>query len=133
MTQRMGRKLSELAVRLETDSRLEEWWAAVRDERTPGCWPVAQGLLFAVCGLDAESLFAAHQYGAANMIVSAALRCIRVSHYDTQAILRRLGALTGELFDEVRELTLDEMHLFAPEAEILAALHERGAMRMFMN
>ena len=74
-----------------------------------------------------------HQYGVANLILSAALRCVRVSHFDTQAILYRLGDLCDELYREARDLTLDDMNLFTPEADVLAAWHEKGNMRMFMN
>ncbi len=133
MTQRMGRKLTELALKLIGDDRLAAWSGAVAAERTPGCWPVAQGVLFAAAGMDAPSLFAAHMYGTASMILNAALRCVRVSHFDTQAILFRLCEHIGPLYCEVRELTIDDMNLFTPEADILAALHERGPMRMFMN
>ena len=30
-------------------------------------------------------------------------------------------------------MTLDEMHAFAPQIDILASLHEKGVKRMFMN
>lgn len=133
MTQRMGRKLTELSERLLADPFAAAWSAAVRENRTPGCYPVAQAVLFAAAGLDEESLFASHQYGVVNLILSAALRCVRVSHYDTQAILFRLGDLCDELYREARDMTLDEMHLFTPEADVLAAWHEKGNMRMFMN
>lgn len=133
MTQRMGRKLTELSEKLLADPFAAAWAEAVRGDRTPDCYPVAQAVLFAAAGLDEESLFASHQYGVANLILSAALRCVRVSHFDTQAILYRLGGLCDELYREARELTLDEMNLFTPEADVLAAWHEKGNMRMFMN
>lgn len=133
MTQRMGRKLTELSGRLLAEGFAATWAEAVREERTPDCYPVAQAVLFAGAGLDAESLFASHQYGVANLILSAALRCVRVSHYDTQAILFRLGDLCEELYREAGDMTLDDMNLFTPEADVLAAWHEKGNMRMFMN
>ena len=125
MTQRMGRKLTELSERLLADPFAATWAA--------DCYPVAQAVLFAAAELDEESLFASHQYGVANLILSAALRCVRVSHFDTQAILYRLGDLCDELYREARDLTLDDMNLFTPEADVLAAWHEKGNMRMFMN
>ena len=30
-------------------------------------------------------------------------------------------------------MTLDRMHAFVPEMDILASMHEKGKMRMFMN
>lgn len=133
MVSRMGRKLTELAERTVDAPAVREWSRAVREQRTPGCYAVAQGVLFAACGLDEQSLFASHQYGVANMLLSAALRCVRVSHYDTQDILYRLGETCDALYDEVRTMRPDELHLFLPEADVLASLHEKGTVRMFMN
>lgn len=67
------------------------------------------------------------------MVLSAALRLVRVSHYDTQSILFRLSGEVPALYEAVRLLRLDEMSAFAPQADILASLHEKGEMRMFMN
>lgn len=134
MLKRMGKKLAELAVKLFPDDKLTtEWLGHINDGTTPGLYPVAQGLAFAAAGLSEEDLFASHQYGVINMVLSAALRCVRVSHYDTQLILQRLGNEVGNLYQEARDMTLDDMNAFVPEADIFASLHEKGNMRMFMN
>ena len=67
------------------------------------------------------------------MVASAALRCVRVSHYDTQRILFRLGDEADALYETVRAMELDEMNAFVPQVDILASLHEKGLKRMFMN
>lgn len=133
MLARMGKKLAELATHLMSDPLLDRWLADIRAERVPGTYPVAQGLVFALAGLSEEELYCSHQYGVINMILGAALRCVRVSHYDTQRILQRLSAESLELMDEVASMSLDEMHAFVPEMDILASMHEKGTMRMFMN
>lgn len=134
MLQRMGKKLAELAVKLFPDSKaIARWLDAIRTESTPGTYPVAQGLSFAACGLGEEELFASHQYGVINMVLGAALRCVRVSHYDTQLILQRLCAESDSLYGEAREMSFDDMNSFVPEMDIFASLHEKGNMRMFMN
>lgn len=131
---RMGKKLAELAVRLFPDDTLfPQWLADIKTDTTPGTYPVAQGIAFAVAGLDEESLFASHQYGVINMVLSAALRCVRVSHYDTQQILMELSETTQQYFDTARNMTFDDMNAFVPEMDILASMHEKGSMRMFMN
>ena len=94
---------------------------------------MAQGLSFAACGMSEEDLFASHQYGVINMVLSAALRCVRVSHYDTQIILQRLCAESQALFEQARVMTFDDMNSFVPEMDIFASMHEKGNMRMFMN
>lgn len=134
MLTRMGKKLAELAVRLFPDNALiADWLTHINDGSTPGSYPVAQGVAFAAAGLGEEELFASHQYGVINMVLSAALRCVRVSHYDTQLILQKLGNDVQRLYDEARQMTLDDMNAFVPEADIFASLHEKGNMRMFMN
>ncbi len=134
MLQRMGKKLAELGVKLFPDFHLiESWLADINAGTTPGAYPIAQGLSFAACGLGEEELFASHQYGVINMVLSAALRCVRVSHYDTQLILQKLCGEADKLFEEAREMTFDDMNSFVPEMDIFASLHEKGQMRMFMN
>ena len=133
MTRRMGKRLAELAQRILPDPTAARWLAEIGEERTPGTYPAAQGLLFAACGIPERALFCAHRYGTANTVLGAALRCVRVSHYDTQRILFRLAATAEATYDEVRDMTLDEMHAFAPQIDILASLHEKGVKRMFMN
>ncbi len=126
MLQRMGKKLAELAVKLFPDySPIAEWLEEIQGESTPGS--------YAASGLGEEELFASHQYGVINMVLSAALRCVRVSHYDTQLILQRLCAESGALYEEARQMTFEDMNSFVPEMDIFASLHEKGNMRMFMN
>ncbi|MDE6464412.1 MAG: urease accessory protein UreF [Muribaculaceae bacterium] len=134
MLQRMGKKLAELAVKLFPDDELmARWLHDINEGTTPGCYPIAQGLAFAKCGLGEEELFASHQYGVVNMVLGAALRCVRVSHYDTQLILQELSAEVPELYAEAREMKFEDMNAFVPEMDIFASLHEKGNMRMFMN
>lgn len=133
MLQRMGRKLAELGEFLFPSPLLEQWLEEIRQEQSPGCYPIAQGVAFAWSDLSEEELFASHQYGVVNMMLSAALRIVKVSHYDTQAILASLARQTDELFASVRVLSLEQMAAFAPQADVLASLHEKGNMRMFMS
>lgn len=134
MLQRMGKKLAELSVRLFPEkSMISEWLEDIKGNKTPGTYPVAQGIAFASAGLSEEELFASHQYGVINMVLSAALRCVRVSHYDTQEILQRLSKDVEKLYSEAKEMSFEDMNCFVPEMDILASLHEKGNMRMFMN
>lgn len=133
MTCRMGRKLAELAVRLFSDALLGRWLDELRAGLAPGTFPVAQGVVFAASGIDERALFCSQQYGVAGMALNAALRCVRVSHYDTQRILFRAAERCDALYEEARELALDEMHAFVPQVDILASLHEQGTQRLFMN
>ena len=134
MLQRMGKKLAELGVKLFPECEImSKWLDDIKGTKTPGTYPVAQGISFAAAGLSEEDLFASHQYGVINMVLSAALRCVRVSHYDTQLILQRLCAESDALFEEAKDMTFEDMNSFVPEMDIFASLHEKGNMRMFMN
>lgn len=133
MLSRMGKKLAELTVRLFPGKLPKSFLQEITDEKIPGSFPVAQGIAFAEAGLDEKALFASHQYGIVNMILGAALRIVRVSHYDTQEILFKLNAEADGLYEQVKDMTLEEIHCFVPEMDIMASLHEKGSMRMFMS
>lgn len=134
MLTRMGRKLAELGVRLfPADETISSWLSDIKEGKTPGMYPVAQGIVFAKAGISEIDLFSSHQYGVINMVLSAALRCSRVSHYDTQEILFSLSDETPSLYEMVKDMTLGEMNAFFPELDILASLHEKGTQRMFMS
>lgn len=134
MLQRMGKKLAELAVKLFPDNEIiASWLKAIQEEKTPGSYPIAQGLAFAAAGCSEKELFASHQYGVINMVLGAALRCVRVSHYDTQLILQKLTAEADDLYERASKMDFEDMHSFVPEMDIFASLHEKGNMRMFMN
>lgn len=130
---RMGKKMAELSVSIFDEPLLKTWLDDIKAKVTPGTYPVAQAMTFSSAGLSEEELFCSHQYGVINMVLSAALRCVKVSHYDTQRILFTLGSSVPGLFEEVRTMDFDDMNAFAPQIDILASLHEKGNMRMFMN
>ena len=133
MGTRMGKKLVELATRLYSDKFLKNWLSDISKGETPGMYPVAQGVVFALAGVSEKDLFCSHQYGVINMVLGAALRCVKVSHYDTQQILENLSDDIENLYQKASKMDLKDMNAFYPELDILASLHEKGNMRMFMN
>lgn len=134
MLKRMGKKFAELACRLYGEgSVFERWVKDIQAGLTPGTYPVAQGMAFALEGLGEKELYICHQYAVINMVLSAALRCVRVSHYDTQKILYELGPEMEREYEAARTLALKDLNSFVPEIDILASMHEKGASRMFMN
>ena len=65
--------------------------------------------------------------------LSAALRLMRIEPQAVQAILHDVNATSEQDYAAVRALSLADMAGFAPAADILAAMHVRVHVRMFMN
>lgn len=133
MQKRLGKKMTEMGVKIFDHSLLKKYLQDINSNKTPGSFPVAQALIFATGGMSVEELFCSHQYGVINMILGAAVRILRVSHYDTQKILYKLSEQTPAFYEDIKDLGFDDMNSFVPQIDILSALHEKGKMRMFMN
>jgi urease accessory protein len=91
------------------------------------------GVLFAELGSPEEDAFAVHQYGVAMTMLSAALRLMRIDHRQVQALLHAADQTVPGDYARVREASLADMASFTPMADILAAVHVRSHLRMFMN
>lgn len=133
MTTRTGRKLAELATCVAPAPMLGRWLARVTAHQAPGTYPAALGVLFADLGSPEADAFAVHQYGVAMTTLSAALRLMRIEPRTVQAILRQVNTGTQDLYAAVSGAPLAGMAAFAPMADILAAVHVRAHVRMFMN
>jgi urease accessory protein len=133
MSVRMGKKFAELGAHVTGSAQLLDWRDRVIAGETPGCYPVALAVNFAAQGLSARDAFIVHQYGVASAMLGAALRLMRISHMDTQQMLYTLGADVDAAYAVATEAGLDDMAGFAPLAEILAAVHVRSHVRLFMN
>jgi len=133
MTLRMGRKLAEMTAHVAPAPLIGEWLARIERSEAPGTFPVGLALVFAARKLPETDAFAAHQYGVATMMLSAALRLMKLNYLDAQAILYEVNAETEAIYRGVAAATLDDMAAFAPIADILAAVHVKAHVRMFMN
>lgn len=133
MTVRMGRKLAEMCGRVLGPAALGPWLDQIKDGTTPGCFPVGQALVFAALGLEERDAFAVHQYGVAVMMLNAALRLMKIHYLDAQAVLFEINAGAEAAYDRIAGYELDDMAAFSPVFDILASLHVRAHVRMFMN
>ena len=133
MSVRMGKKFTEMGTEVIGAPLLQAWRERIDAGATPGCYPAALAANFAVQGLPARDAFVVHQYGVAAMILSAALRLMRISHVDTQRMLYRLNADAEAAYEVASRAQLADMAGFAPLAEILAAVHVKAHVRLFMN
>jgi urease accessory protein len=133
MSVRMGKKFAELGAEVTGAPQLHAWRSEIGTGATPGCYPVALAVNFAAQGLPACDAFVVHQYGVTAMILSAALRLMRIGHVDTQRMLYRLGADADAAYEIAARARLEDMAGFAPLTEILAAVHVEAHVRLFMN
>jgi urease accessory protein len=133
MSVRMGKKFTEIGAQVTRSAALLAWREHVKAGATPGCYPVALAVNFAAQGLAARDAFVVHQYGVAATILSAALRLMRVSHVDTQQMLYALNSDVETAYQIAVTATLSDMAGFAPLTEILAAVHVKAHVRLFMN
>lgn len=133
MTVRMGRKLCELAAAVIGDELDRDWLAHIKQAETAGTHPVSLAIASAALGIEGRDAFAMQQYGVATTILGAALRLMRVSFVDIQKILLNVTATVATAYEAVADATVDDMASFAPMTDILAAVHVKGHVRMFMN
>ena len=133
MTVRMGRKLAEMADRILGPSAASAWLCRINARETPGCYPVAQALVFASLGLSEQDAFAVHQYGLASMMVAASLRLMKLHYLDAQAILFEINSGAEAAYQRIAASSLEDMATFAPVMDILASAHVQAKVRMFMN
>jgi len=133
MSVRMGKKLTEIGIRVVGAPLLCTWRQCIESSVTPGCYPVALAVTFAAQGLPALGAFAVHQYGLAMTILSAALRLMRISHVETQKILYDLNEEVEAAYKSAAAARVSDMSGFAPLKEILAAVHTKAHVRLFMN
>jgi urease accessory protein len=133
MNVRMGRKMAELAEAVAPSEAVGGWLASIKAGETPGTYPVAQAVVFSSLGLSERETFAVHQYGVASMMVSSALRLMKLNYLDAQAILFEVNGGAEADYERVADAGLDDMASFAPTFDVLASLHVRATVRMFMN
>ena len=133
MSVRMGKKFAEMGAEVIGAPLLAAWRERIAAGATPGCYPVSLAVNFAAQNLPARDAFVIHQYGVASMILSAALRLMKISHVDTQRILYRLDAGADAAYEAAAATRLADMAGFAPLTEILAAVHVKAHVRLFMN
>jgi urease accessory protein len=133
MSVRMGKKFTEMGVQVIGVPLLRTWRECIETSVTPGCYQVALAINFAVQNLPARLAFVVHQYGVASTILSAALRLMRISHVETQKILYELNSHAESAYEGAAAARLSDMAGYAPLTEILAAVHTKAHVRLFMS
>jgi len=133
MLTRVGKKFGELANEIMPGPLLSLWLADIKANATPGCLPVGHAVTLAYAGVDEAEAFVMQHYALASMVLSAALRLMRIDHLDTQRILFAAQARVEADYEAVKDHALDEMASFAPMLDVLVAHHTTTHVRLFMN
>jgi urease accessory protein len=133
MSVRIGKKFTEMGVEVVGAPLLHTWRECIEKSVTPGCYPIALAINFAVQDLPSSHALVVHQYGVATTILSAALRLMKISHIETQKILYELAGQAAEAYEAAAAARLSDMAGFAPVTDILAAIHTRAHVRLFMS
>lgn len=133
MTQRMGKKLTELSVTIY-DAQTSVWWLEqIRHGNAAGTWPVSHALLMSHLQLSEVAMLTMHFYGVAMTILSAAQRLMRITHLDSQKILSEVALLLPDYTEMALNTRYEEMSSFSPVIDVLAAIHVDAHVRLFMN
>ncbi|WON76276.1 urease accessory protein UreF [Serratia sp. UGAL515B_01] len=133
MTQRMGKKLVEMTIKVFESELLERWVDKIKGGETAGTFPVSQALIMGLQGVNAQETVAMHQYGVAMTILSAAQRLMRITHFDSQRILFEVNKSIPEFCQQAVNADISEMASYTPLIDILAAVHVDAHVRLFMN
>jgi urease accessory protein len=130
-SRRMGAALLNVHARLDT-AGAKDYQARVRAGETPGHVAAVQGLLWGALGLDAASACRMAAHGLAVNILGAALRLGLIGHVDSQTILGGLHPVI-EAALAAAPPPLEEIHAYAPAADIAMMRHETQDSRLFYN
>lgn len=133
MTTRMGKKLTEISGHIIEHPLLEWWLSQIKAEKTPGTQPVTQAIVMAIQGVGEREVVVMHQYGIAMTILSAAMRLMRITHYETQHILFELNDEIESFCDIAASGDISKMSSYTPIIDVLAAVHTKSFVRLFMN
>ncbi|POT58600.1 urease accessory protein UreF [Citrobacter amalonaticus] len=133
MTQRMGKKLTELSSAIYHAEIFDWWLEQIRLRKVAGTYPVSHALLMNYLKIDEQEMLVMHFYGVAMTLLSAAQRLMRITHLDSQKILAEVSTLFPDYCAIALSTRPEEMSSFSPVIDILAAIHVDAHVRLFMS
>ncbi|WWP00402.1 MAG: urease accessory UreF family protein [Candidatus Dasytiphilus stammeri] len=131
MIVRMGKKFIEMAVQIIEEPLLIWWLDLIKKRQTVGTYPVTQSIIMSILGINIREIIVMYQYGIAIMMLSAALRLMRITHITIQKILYEISNHIEEFCHEAEQGSIENMNNYAPITDILASLHINAFTRLF--
>ena len=107
---------------------LRAYAECISSGESPGCHPVALGVVSGALGVKPGEAASALLIGTANTLLQAAMRLGRISHRDAQAILHRLRPAIASL-----NLAGGPLAAYHPLQEIASMRHQRAEARLFAS
>ncbi|MBC3841721.1 urease accessory protein [Streptacidiphilus sp. 4-A2] len=107
--------------------------ALVAAKRSPGCQPVAVGVVHAANGVPAAQAVAADLFAFCSSFVGAALRLRLTDHRRAQTTLRGLAPVIREVTAAALRREAADLGGCAPMADVMSGRHERAEARMFAS
>lgn len=133
MTIKLGKKLAEISSATTNIPLIQKWLDLIKAHETKGTHPVTQAIVMAAQGIPEREVMVMHQYGIAMTILSAAMRLMRITHYETQQILFELNSDIEAFCDIAESGDIEQMASYVPVIDLLSALHQQSFVRLFMN
>lgn len=146
MSSRIGSKLATLFLKITDCSLLRDFLAALNtasskestSDTKKACevtasHPIVHGIICQALKLSPSQAFAIYQFGTASLILSAAVRLMRIDHYQTQRILFEVNQTCDTDYQATRSQSIEQTVSFAPILDCLMAQHVNAHVRMFMN
>lgn len=133
MSHRIGHKLATLFLNIEQSKLLDSFINEIKSVKGMVSHPVVHGIIFNQLKLTQAEAFAIYHYGSVSMILSAAMRLMKIDHYQTQRILFEVNETVDDHYSSIINCTIDETSSFAPIYDCLLAQHVNAHVRMFMN
>lgn len=133
MMTRLGKKLAEMVTHIQNNPLMQWWLQKIKTKQCSGTYPLSQAILMAILQIGEQEAFALQQYGTAVTMLSAALRLMRITHYQTQRIIYELNQEMAINYALAASGQVEDMCTYAPIMDILTAVHDHSFVRLFMN
>ena len=131
-SRQMGRQVMRLAVEQATKHPLlEEFLAAVEQERTPGHLAVTLGMTLAAAGWSTEDSIAAFLYQTATGYVSAAMKLLPVGQKEGQRLIDSWLDVIQQVSQRAAQQRV--FRSWSPVQDIYAMRHSRLESRLFRS
>jgi urease accessory protein len=131
-SRQMGRQVIRLAAeQSDRHPLIEDYWAAIEADQTPGHVAVAMGLTLAAAGWSKADSIAAFLYQVATGYVAAAMKLLPVGQREGQRLLDSWLEVIERVSRQAAEQR--EMRSWSPVQDIYAMRHSRLESRLFRS